>query len=142
SGSGEQLNELQNLVKKLGLHDQIVFTGKLNPDQIVQLYHSADILLNPTTVDNMPNSLLEAMACGIPIITTDVGGIPYIVKDKETALFTPVDNPALMATQICKLLASSELYNHLREQGLKEVKQYAWNEVKRQWLSIYSKYRK
>lgn len=142
AGSGDQLNNLQNLTERLDLQEEVIFTGKLNPDQIVKLYHSADIMLNPTTVDNMPNSILEAMACGIPVVTTAVGGIPYIVKDNETALFTSIHDPKQMANQVLKLINSPDLYNKLRKQGLSEVRRYAWEEVKKLWLDLYFKVKK
>jgi glycosyltransferase involved in cell wall biosynthesis len=142
AGSGEQLTVLQNLVGSLNLQEEVVFTGKLNPDQIVRLYHTADIMLNPTTVDNMPNSILEALACGLPVVTTNVGGIPYIVKDNETALFTQVNDPNQMASQVLRIVESPDLYNKLRNQGLNEVEQYAWNEVKKLWIDLYCKVKK
>lgn len=137
AGSGPQKDELQQLVKKESLEDHVIFTGKLTPEEMAVLYKDADIMLNPTTVDNMPNSLLEAMASGVPIITTNVGGIPYIVENNKTALFTEVNNPELMAAQIKRLLNDHHLYMELVENGLQEVQQYTWTNVKRLWLGLY-----
>lgn len=137
AGSGPQLFELQRLVSDMKLQQKITFTGKLNPEQIAALYQSADIMLNPTTVDNMPNSILEAMASGVAIVTTEVGGIPYLVKNNETALMTEVNNPEMMASQILKLLESKDLQQRLIRNGIKEVKKYAWPEVRKQWVGLY-----
>ncbi len=137
AGSGPQKNELQQFTKNCGLDDNVVFTGKLTPEEIAKLYQSADIMLNPTTVDNMPNSVLEAMASGVPVVTTDVGGIPYIVKDGETALMTKVNDAESMAFQINRLLNGVSLADKLRTNGLQQVRQYAWSEVKSQWLALY-----
>lgn len=142
AGSGEHLPVLRNLVESLGLQTEVHFTGKLNPEEIGRLYQAADIMLNPTTVDNMPNSILEALACGLPVVTTDVGGIRYIVKDNETALFIKVNNPNHMAIQVLRLIESPDLYNKLRLQGFNEVKQFAWDEVKKLWLDLYFKVKK
>lgn len=138
AGSGPQKDELQQLVKKENLENHVIFTGKLTPEDMAVLYQNADIMLNPTTVDNMPNSLLEAMASGVPVITTDVGGIPYIVENNKTALFTEVNNPDLMAVQIKRLLNDQQLYVELVKNGLQEVQQYTWTNVKKLWLGLYA----
>ncbi len=137
AGSGPQQDELQQLVQQEGLEQNVHFTGKLTPQEVATLYHHADIMINPTTVDNMPNSVLEAMASGVAVVTTDVGGIPYILENNKTALFTEVNNPQAMATQIHKLLDSPELHQALIKNGLQEVQQYTWTEVKELWLSLY-----
>ena len=133
----QKIEELHQQILKLGLEDNVVFTGKLTPVEIAKLYRSADIMLNPTTVDNMPNSILEAMASGVPVVTTDVGGIPYIVKDGETALMTKVNDAESMATQISRLLNDPLLCEALSSNGLQQVQQYTWAEVKCQWLALY-----
>ncbi|PKM10284.1 MAG: glycosyl transferase family 1 [Gammaproteobacteria bacterium HGW-Gammaproteobacteria-3] len=137
AGSGPQKEELQQLTQQLGIAENVIFTGKLAPETIAELYQSADIMLNPTTVDNMPNSVLEALASGVPVVSTDVGGIPYIVKDGVTALLTKVDDAFFMAAQINRLLNDTALYETLVVNGLQEVQQYAWSHVKYQWLGLY-----
>jgi glycosyltransferase involved in cell wall biosynthesis len=109
----------------------------LEPAGIVSLYRSADGLLNPTTVDNMPNSLLEALACGVPVISTDVGGVPYIVRHESTALLVPPGDERQMAAAIVRLFADIELRRDLSAAGLAEIRQYAWPEVKSRWLDLY-----
>ena len=142
AGSGPQEAELKALSSRLGLDEVITFSGRLPPDEIADLYRDADIMLNPTAVDNMPNSLLEAMASGLPIVTTNVGGIPYVVKDGETALFVDAGDARGMADQVLRLLGDHELYTRLVNNGLAEVQQYAWKVVKDQWLALYGQVRK
>ncbi len=137
AGSGDWHAELLEMVAEQGLAENIEFTGKLNPQQIVDLYANADIMLNPTTVDNMPNSVLEAMAIGMPVVTTNVGGIPYIVTDHETALFVDVNRPDMMAAKVEQLIRDPILYEKLVLNGIKQVKKYAWDVVKQQWLDTY-----
>lgn len=137
AGSGPQQQELQQLVNQEGLEKNIRFTGKLTPEKIADLYQRADIMLNPTTVDNMPNSVLEAMASGVAVVTTDVGGIPYLLENNKTALFTEVNNPETMAKQISRLLNEPELYETLVNNGLQEVQQYTWIRIRSLWLALY-----
>ena len=92
AGSGPQHAELQSLVERLGLNGTVVFLGRLERPQIVALYQSAHTMLNPSRVDNMPNSVLEALACGLPVISTNVGGVPYIVEDGLTAVLVNPDD--------------------------------------------------
>lgn len=137
AGSGPQEFELKRLVEQLGLADNVTFLGRLERQQIVELYHKAHAMLNPSRVDNMPNSVLEALACGLPVITTNVGGIPYIVEDGKTALFVPADDPRQMAHALVRLCRDDALRGRLKENGRREVTQYAWKEIRLRWLSLY-----
>ncbi len=138
AGSGPQRAELEQLVERLGLGGAVVFLGRLERPQIVDLYHSAHAMLNPSRVDNMPNSVLEALACGLPVISTNVGGVPYIVQDGQTAILVDPDNAQEMAQAIIKLCNDSTLRSYLRESGRRAVAQYAWDEVRPQWLALYN----
>lgn len=140
AGMGPQKEELQQLVVQEKLEKNISFVGKLTPEEMADLYQRADIMLNPTTVDNMPNSVLEAMASCVAVVTTDVGGIPYIVVNNKTGLFTEVNNPEAMAKQINRLINEPELYRALVNNGLKEVQQYKWVEIKDLWLVLYKSF--
>jgi glycosyltransferase involved in cell wall biosynthesis len=137
AGSGPQKEELQRLVVQENLQKNVYFTGKLNPDEMAELYRHADIMLNPTTVDNMPNSVIEALASGVAVVTTNVGGIPYMVEDDKTALFTAKNNPADMAKQINRLLNDTDLYHSLVNNGLNEAQKYTWEKIGNSWLKLY-----
>ncbi len=137
AGSGEQKEYLQQQVNALGLEENVCFTGKLTPDEVVALYQKADVMLNPTTVDNMPNSVLESMACGVPVVTTNVGGIPFIVEDDKTALMVDVGDFEMMANKVISLFTDDSLYQRLVTNGLAEVQKYSWPNVRQQWLSLY-----
>jgi len=137
AGSGPLLEELSGLVAMLGLSSNVEFTGKLSPDEVVKLYANADIMLNPTTVDNMPNSVLEALAVGIPVVTTDVGGIPHIVENNQTALLVDVNDAEMMANRVEQLILDVDLFETLVLNGVRQVKKYAWDVVKHQWLDLY-----
>ena len=141
AGSGPQQRQLEQLVKKQGLEGKVFFVGRLDAREIVEFYHSADAMLNPTTVDNMPNSVLESLACGVPVITTDVGGIPFIVEHEATALMVPAGDSAGMARQMVRLFEDPGLRQKLVTNGLSAVQPYAWPRVKQQWLNMYESQR-
>lgn len=137
AGSGPQREALEVLVSTLGVENNVEFVGRLEPDDMVSLYQGADAMLNPASVDNMPNSILEAMACGLPVISTDVGGVPFVVEHEVTALLVPSADEGRMADAIKRLYRDRELGRSLVTAGLNDVRQYAWSEVKEQWLGLY-----
>lgn len=137
AGSGPQLAELEALVQGLNLEDKVIFLGRLNRDEIDTLYRGASILLNPTTVDNMPNSLLEAMAAKVAIVSSDVGGVPYMVEHETTALLTPVGDEQAMAAAVVRLLEDDALKQRLLDAAHSEVQRCAWPKVKASWLHLY-----
>lgn len=130
AGSGPQAGELARLAGDLGLSDHVCFTGRLDRDGMAALYREADVVLNPSRVDNTPNSVLEALASGVPVVSTAVGGVPYIVEDGRTALLVPRDDAETMAAATLRLLRSPELRKQLVEAGLRDVRRYTWAVVR------------
>ena len=138
AGEGPEEKALKKLANELGIASQARFAGRLDVEQMVALYQSADLMLNASRVDNMPNALLEAMSVGVPIVTTNAGGIPFIVEHEQTALLVPVGNPEAMAKAVLRLLNDEALYRRLQTNGGQEVSRYQWASVKEQWLGLYS----
>ena len=93
--------------------------------------------LNPSLVDNMPNSVLEALASGVPVVSTRVGGVPFIVDHERTALLVPPGDPPAMARAIGRLLANQDLAHRLRDAGLADAQHYTWQAVGPRWRSTY-----
>jgi len=137
AGSGPLEGELKALATELGVAERVRFTGRLDRDQMAALYRDADLSLNPSRVDNMPNSVLESLASGVPVVSTDVGGIPYIVRHGQTALLVPRDAPEAMAAEALRLLGDASLATRLREAGLAEVRRYSWSSVRNELLTAY-----
>lgn len=129
AGSGPLANQLAQLVEDLGLTSCVRFTGRLDRDEMANAYREADISINPSLVDNMPISILEAMASGTPIVSTQVGGVPFVVEDGKTALLVPPGSPEAMAAAICKLMDDQALANLLVTNGLQEVQKYTWQKT-------------
>jgi glycosyltransferase involved in cell wall biosynthesis len=129
AGSGPQEAELRQLVVDLGLQASVHFTGRLDRDAMAALYREADTMLNPSLADNMPNSVLESMASGVPVVSTNVGGVPYIVQDGVTALLVPPGDAQAMAAACLRLLDDADLWRRLQQAGLAEVQRYTWRQV-------------
>jgi glycosyltransferase involved in cell wall biosynthesis len=139
AGSGPLAESLSVLAETLGLGGAVIFAGRLDRDAMAQAYRAADIAINPSLVDNMPNSVLEALASGVPVVSTNVGGIPFIVKDEKTALLVPPKSPAAMAKAILRLMDDAALSDKLIDNGLVEVQKFTWPQVWPILSEVYGK---
>ena len=137
-GDGSQRSSLERLAKELNLRN-ITFVGKVDQENIPNQYDEADIYLNGSWIDNQPLSLLEAFACGLPIVTTDAGGIPDIVSDQRTGLIVPCGDYRQMAKGAIRLLNDPELAKKIGEHGYAECRKYSWQAVRDAWLGVYRK---
>ncbi len=137
AGEGPERERLLRLSEELGIADKVRFPGRLSREQMAQLYRSADVMLNPSTVDNMPNSILEAYASGVPVVSTNVGGIPFIACDGETALLVPPRNFEAMAERIVAVITDERVATRLAQSGLAQANRYTWGEIGTQWLRLY-----
>ena len=120
------------------LADDVTFTGRVDNHEIAGLYHRARICLNPSRADNMPISVLEALACGVPVVSTRVGGVPYLVEDGKTALLVPPDDPLAMAEALQHLHTEAERYRQMREAGLEMVRRFTWQQVREELFAVYT----
>lgn len=137
AGSGPELANLQALVSTLRLNDAIRFSGRIDNAHIPALYASADCMINSSTVDNMPISILEAFASGVPVVSTRAGGIPDMVEHGVSGLLVPVGDDKAMAREMLRVLQYPEIAAGLRQAGLAEAEKYAWPQVRAKWLDAY-----
>ena len=138
AGAGPEAPALESLARQLGVSDRICFAGRLDRDQMAALYRDAHLMLNASRVDNMPNALLEALASGLPIVSTRAGGIPFIVKDRHTARLVPVDDHVAMAEAAIEVLEDTALRNALIAAGLADVQRYQWTSVRDELRAAYT----
>lgn len=138
AGSGPEAARLAALAAELGVAERVAFTGRIDNRDIHALYTTADVVLNPSTVDNMPISVLEAFASGVPVVSTDVGGIPYVACHAENALLVPVGDHQAMADAALALLDDPQFAARLAAAGLSAVSACAWPKVRRLWLDTYA----
>ncbi len=137
AGSGPELSHLQGVVAELGLQDSVRFPGRIDNADIPALYRSADCLLNPSTVDNMPISILEAFASGVPVVSTSAGGIPDLVEHAVCGLLVSIGDHEAMTRELLCVLQDPALAADLRQAGLIQAQRYAWPRVRTQWLEAY-----
>src|SRR4030095_12398605 len=101
-------------------------------------YSRASIWLNGSEIDNQPLSILEAFACGLPVVTTDAGGIPNMVTNERTALLVKQGDYEGLARAALRLLDEPDLAQRLIQQGREESRKYSWKAVRSEWLGLYS----
>ena len=136
AGDGPQRAEIESLARALALRN-VEFTGLLAPGEMPRLSDSADIYLNASDVDNMPLSILEAFAAGLPVVTTNAGGIPYVVEHERTGLLVERDVHEALAAEAVRLLEDEELAARLARSARAECDKYRWAAVRGQWLEFY-----
>jgi glycosyltransferase involved in cell wall biosynthesis len=138
AGSGPELGNLRALVTKLKLDDSVQFSGRIENADIPALYASADCMINSSTVDNMPISILEAFASGVPVVSTCAGGIPDMVKHGESGLLVSIGDADAMAREVLHVLRNPEIALRLRQAGMADAEKYAWSQVRVKWLDAYA----
>jgi len=139
-GKGEQEEYLKDLTKKLNLEDNVLFLGEVSHKDLPQYLWISDVFVRPSLSEGLGNAFLEAMAAGVPVIGTKVGGIPDFLREGETGLFCEVQNPKSIAEKIETLLKDKKLRLRLVENGRKLVEEkYNWDSIARQIENIFKK---
>jgi L-malate glycosyltransferase len=136
AGDGPERFALEQLARELCLKST-QFTGRVGHDRVVELYDAADIFLNGSEIDNQPLSILEAFACGLPVVTTDAGGIPDMVTHEKTALVVSRGAHEQLAASGLRLIDDPALAQSMIQQGREECRKYEWESVRDQWLHAY-----
>jgi len=127
-GSGDGLAEYQRLVTTMGLENIVDFRGVLHGDELAEAYRSAAVFTLPSTNDNFPLVIAEAMATGLPVVSTQIGGIPTLVDEGVTGLLVPPRDTDALAAALQQILTNPDLAQHLGEAGRrKAVNQLTWS---------------
>lgn len=130
------LERVKQQAEEMGLDDKVIFTGKLSKESWWKLSESYDIFINTTNVDNTPVSVMEAMALGLPVVSTNVGGIPYLVEDAKEALLVDAEDAEAMAEKILQLIEHPSNAVELAKNARKKVESFDWENVKPRWIEL------
>lgn len=137
-GEGPEMPKVIQQVHELGLEDKVVFLGK--QDEVAQLISMADLLLLPSKKESFGLVALEAMACGVPTIASNAGGIPEVVKHGETGFLAQVGDIDAMARYALMLLRDERLYRAFSQAGLERVKQeFCGIKITEQYERLYQR---
>lgn len=137
-GDGPLHQELENQVSVLSLQKNVIFTGFIKNNELIDYYHNSDVYLLPSWNEAFPMVLFEAMASGLPIVSTYVGMVPEIVTE-ENGILVPVKSPHDIAEAICKIFSlSSEEYQQMSERNVRIAKKNSWNVIAKEYESVYN----
>ena len=137
AGDGSERAALERLAAELGLRNS-EFVGRIAPEEMSRWYDQADVYLNSSVIDNMPGSIIEAFASGLPVVTTDAGGIPYIVEQDRTGLLVPRGDHRALAQSALRLFHEPDLAAGIIARAREECQtHYSWEAVGDEWVRLY-----
>jgi glycosyltransferase involved in cell wall biosynthesis len=121
-----------------GLFDSVRFPGFLDESAKRNEFSNADIYINTNRIDNMPISVVEAFAMGVPVVATDVGGISYLISHGENGLLVKDDDPSEMASALLSLLKDPQLANYISVNGRRLAERSDWRSVRKSWEGLFA----
>ena len=130
------LEATREAARALGVLDRIRFPGSVPKTDVARWLAEEDIFLNTTSVDNTPVSVLEAMACGLCVVSTDVGGLPYVVSHESDGLLVPAGDVQAMADAVQRLLSDPLLAERLSRNARVRAEAQDWSVVLPRWESL------
>lgn len=138
-GDGPLLKDLKSKVRKLNLTSTTLFLGEINHEDLAKYLRIADVFARPSQSEGLGSAFLEAMAVGVPIVGTPVGGIPDFLIDKETGLFCQVNNSSDLADKIYEILTNRELRVRIVNNAQALIRQkYDWDIIALKFENIYA----
>jgi glycosyltransferase involved in cell wall biosynthesis len=136
-GDGPERAHVHETARHLALRN-VEFVGAVRPTDMGHWYDQADVYLNASDIDNMPNSIIEAFACGLPVVTSRAGGIPYVVEHERNGLLVDCGDHEGLAAAAMRMLHEPALAQRVIAEGLRDVEQqYTWEAVSDRWATLY-----
>jgi D-inositol-3-phosphate glycosyltransferase len=132
-----EMARLQKLCDDLCVGQTVVFLGKRDQDRLPYYYSAAELLVMPSHYESFGMVALEAMACGTPVIASEVGGLAYLVRDGETGFTVPDQEPELLSEKITWLLNDRDLHRTMSERAVEYAQDYAWEKIAGQIVNVY-----
>ena len=128
---------LQALRAQYGMNDLVAFIGQRSQDSLPYYYSAAEAVVVPSHYEFFGMVALEAMACGTPVVASQVGGLAFLVQDGQTGFTVPVDDPQALADRLAELLNDHELRQRMGVQAAEFAHQYSWEKIAGRIVSVY-----
>jgi D-inositol-3-phosphate glycosyltransferase len=132
-----EMKRLQALCDELAVGQTVVFLGRRNQDKLPYYYSAAEVLVMPSHYESFGMVALEAMACGTPVIASEVGGLAYLVRNGETGFTIPDQEPEMLCDKISWLLNEKELHAKMSGQAEEYAQNYAWAKIADRIVAVY-----
>jgi glycosyltransferase involved in cell wall biosynthesis len=130
-------NEVINYISDNSLNDIVEISEKISKEEWIYKSQNYDIMVSNPDIDNTPVSLIEGMALGMCVISTSVGGVPFLFSDLECS-FVPKNDHEALASRINSLLINSDYANKLSKSGRRKAEEFDWNNVKEYWIHVFN----
>lgn len=130
------LPALKREASRLGVRERLTLNAAVPKAEVATALAPHDIFLNTTNVDNTPVSVLEAFACGLCVVSTNAGGIPYLLEHEQDALLVPPNDDVAMTEAVRRLLTDSDLAARLSRQARNKAEQFDWPRILPQWETL------
>ena len=135
----KEMLRIQELQKRMGLQDLVMFAGKRSQDTLPYYYSAAQAVVVPSHYESFGMVALEAMACGTPVVASEVGGLPYLVQDGVTGFTVPVNEPQALADHLNHLLSDDDLRERMSNQAVEAAQKYSWWNITKRINAVYRK---
>lgn len=132
-----EMERLKSMREEAGLTDLVTFLGKRGQDTLPYYYSAAEAVVMPSHYESFGMVALEAMACGTPVVASQVGGLAFLVQDGVTGFTVPVDDPRALADRLTMLINDPALRQELGGQASTLAQEYAWEEIRARVLGLY-----
>jgi D-inositol-3-phosphate glycosyltransferase len=132
-----EMARLQDLRNEYGVGAVVAFLGKRSQDTLVYYYSAADVLVMPSHYESFGMVALEAMACGTPVVATEVGGLAYLIKDGDTGFLFPGDDAGALCDRLTALITYPAARERMARQAVEHAYLYRWQEVAGQLIQVY-----
>lgn len=139
-GSGNLRNNLENLSKRLGIEDKIIFTGFIKETDKVDYYNLADIFLFPSLKEGFGMPVIEAAACGVPVIASNISSLKELIIDRQTGYLPKLNDINDWKLKIEKLLGNEDLRKNMGKEAQKFSHKFSWQKCAQQQIKIYKNY--
>lgn len=138
----KEMERLQKLCHDLGVDDLVLFLGKRDQDTLQYYYSAAEIVIMPSHYESFGMVALEAMACGTPVIATQVGGLQHLVQNGKTGFTIPNDNVEILGERLQQLICKSDLREEMSQNSITYARSYAWTVITPKIIKLYQSIKK
>lgn len=132
-----EMLRLKELCDHYGLGDMVTFLGKRDQDTLPYYYSAAEAVVMPSQYESFGMVALEAMACGTPVVASEVGGLAYLVRDGETGYTVPASDPEALAAKLKDIIIDKDLRHRMGEQAAEFAQGYDWHLIAKQVVNLY-----
>jgi D-inositol-3-phosphate glycosyltransferase len=133
-----EMARLQDMVEDLGIKNFVIFLGKQDQQMLPYYYSASEIVVMPSHYESFGMVALEAMACGTPVVASQVGGLAFLVRDGETGFVVPGNDVQMLAKRLVELIKDKELRNKLGNKSAEYAQLYAWETISENMIEVYN----